>query len=78
MAFDVNKHHLVPKQSILNETEKKKLLEDYKIDIRALPKIFKEDQAIVKLKVKLGDVVKTERVSKTAGTTTYYRVVIDG
>jgi DNA-directed RNA polymerase subunit H (RpoH/RPB5) len=77
MAFDVNKHELVPKHSKLNESEKKKLFEDYNIDFKSLPKILKSDSAIEKLGVKAGDIIKIERDSKTAGTTIYYRLVLE-
>ena len=77
MAFEVSKHFLVPKHSKLSETEKNKLLERYNIDLLALPKILKEDPALAKLDVKVGDVVKIERKSKTAGTTAYYRVIVE-
>ena len=77
MAFDVNKHRLVPKHSKLSESDKKKLLEEYKINVFSLPKIIQEDPTIIKLNAKMGDVIKIERDSKTAGTTSYYRVVIE-
>jgi DNA-directed RNA polymerase subunit H len=78
MAFDVNKHRLVPKHSKLNDSEVKKLCENYHIKVKDLPRILKDDSGIIKLNVKSGDIVKVERVSRTAGVTTYYRVVIDG
>ena len=77
MAFDVNKHLLIPKHSKLNESDKKKLLDEYKIDVFSLPKITTEDPAIAKFNAKVGDVIKIERDSKTAGTTSYYRVVVE-
>lgn len=78
MAFDISKHELVPKHSKLNDSEKKNLLEKYNLVATSLPKIMKEDPAIAKLKVKVGDVIKIERISKTAGAAVYYRVVMDG
>jgi len=78
MTFEVNKHNLVPKHSKVSDSEKAKLLEKYDITIKELPKIHNSDPAVVKLNLKMGDVVKIERESKTAGTAVYYRVVIDG
>ncbi|MBS3166174.1 DNA-directed RNA polymerase subunit H [Candidatus Woesearchaeota archaeon] len=78
MTFEVNKHNLVPKHSKVSDSEKAKLLEKYGIAVKELPKIHNSDPAIVKLNLKMGDVVKIERESKTAGTAVYYRVVIDG
>lgn len=77
MAIDVIKHTLVPKHSKVSDSEKQKLFATYNIEARALPKIVKNDSAIAKLDVKIGDIVKIERISKTAGVASYYRVVVD-
>ncbi len=78
MTFDVTKHHLVPKHTKLSETEKSKVLGKYDVDAHSLPKILVNDPALKKLGAKVGDVIKIERNSKTAGVTEYYRVVIEG
>ncbi|MEK6937845.1 MAG: DNA-directed RNA polymerase subunit H [Nanoarchaeota archaeon] len=78
MAFDVNKHFLIPKHTKLSDSEKNKLLEKYNISFMALPKIMDDDPAIAKLDAKIGDIIKIERKSKTSGVTTYYRLVIEG
>ncbi len=75
--FDITKHSLVPKHSKLSATDKKKLLEKYKVSIIDLPKIYSTDPAIQKLNLVPGDIVKIERVSLTSGNTTFYRVVTD-
>ncbi len=71
-------HQLIPKHTKLSETEKKSLLKKHGVTLGKLPKIFLNDAAITSLKVAAGDIIKIERTSKTAGTTYYYRVVIDG
>ncbi len=76
--MDISKHTLVPKHSKVSDSEKTKVVEKYYVDIKALPTIYKDDPAIAKLGVKVGDLVKIERESKNAGTSVYYRVVIDG
>ena len=76
MAFNINKHALVPKHSKASETEKNKVLEMYGVTIKELPKILKDDPAITDFDVKSGDLIKIERPSKTSGTAIYYRVVI--
>lgn len=76
--MDVIKHHLVPKHSKLSDAEKDKLLKSYSIEPKVLPKILKEDPAIAKLHAKSGDVIRIDRESKTAGTTVFYRGVVDG
>ena len=75
---NVINHNLVPKHSKVSDTEKEKLYETFNISSKKLPKIMAEDPALTKLSVKAGDIIKIERSSKTAGVTTYYRVVIDG
>ena len=42
-----------------------------------LPKIQLTDPALVNMDAKLGDVVKINRKSQTAGYSTYYRIVIN-
>ena len=78
MVFDVGKHIFVPKHSKVSEAEKEKILQQYNITIKELPKIFKNDAALAKLELKSGDVIKIERESKTAGRSVYYRVVVEG
>ncbi len=78
MAFDISKHNLVPKHSVLSENQVKKLLEEYHVVLQKLPKILKDDPAIEHLSPKVGDVVKISRESRSAGVATYYRVVING
>ena len=76
-SFDIGVNKLVPKHTKLSETEKNKLLEKHSITVKELPKIFIDDPAIAALNLKAGDVVKIERSSPTAGTTVYYRGVIN-
>ncbi len=71
-------HELVPKHEKLSEEEKEKVLSAYHVTTKEFPKILKDDPAIVGISVKVGDLIRVVRVSKTAGTSFYYRVVIDG
>ena len=77
MTFDVAKHHLVPKQSKLSDSEREKTLKQFQIEGKKLPRILRTDAAIAHLNAKKGDVIKIERESKTAGKSYYYRVVLD-
>lgn len=72
------KHNLVPKHSLLNQEDSKKVLQKYNISVMQLPKISKKDPTIKELEVKPGDIIKIERKSPTDSKTVYYRVVIDG
>lgn len=77
MGFDVRNHHLVYNHSKASEVEKEALLKRYNITIRDLPKILRQDPAIAALNPAEGDVIKIERISKTAGKTEYYRQVME-
>ena len=77
MALEVEKHRLVPKHSKVSESEKAKFLEQNNLGLHSLPKIMATDAAIKKLNLKADELVKIERISVTAGTSNYYRVVCD-
>ena len=76
ITIDIAKHEFVPKHELLSDKDGKKLLERLGIVKSQLPKINKRDPAIRELNVKLGDIIKITRDSKTAGKAVYYRVVI--
>ena len=78
MTFDVRTHQLVCKHTKISDTEKEALLKKYEINAHDLPKILRQDSAISHLTPKEGDIIKIERQSKTAGTTSYYRIVTEG
>lgn len=73
----IDKHILIPKHSKLNEKEKQKLLEQYNISLKELPRIPKTDAAIVSLGTKPGDIIKIIRKSQTAEDAVFYRVVVN-
>jgi len=62
----------------LGDKEREDLLERYKITINHLPRILTSDPMVKNLDAKVGDVIKIERISTTAGKTIYYRVVVQG
>ncbi|MBP7708054.1 DNA-directed RNA polymerase subunit H [Candidatus Pacearchaeota archaeon] len=68
-------HILQPKHSKLKQDDVKKLLVKYNISLSQLPKISKEDVAVVTLGVETGDVIKIERKIET-GVEEYFRVVV--
>ena len=75
--FNVMENYLVPRHSIISEEEVKKLLERYGITLSQLPKILMMDPCSKALNAKPGDVLKVERQSPTAGTSQYYRLVVE-
>ena len=75
--FKAEKHLLIPKHSKLTDKQKEKLLDDYKVTLKELPRVVKSDPAVQSLEAKPGDVIKITRNSTTAGEISFYRVVID-
>ena len=76
--FDVTKHILVPKHSLINEKEKKDLFAKHGFVLENLPCILKSDPAIADLNAKEDDIIKIVRKSPTAGMTVFYRRIING
>ena len=70
-------HILVPKHSILNEKEIKKLIEKYNISLKQLPFILEGDVAIQDLDAEPGDVIKIVRKSPTDKISVFYRLVVN-
>ena len=78
MAID---WHLTPKHQKLSPTKAKRELKDLDITIDELPLIKYSDAAIQKLvddgeTIKVDDIIKINRISKTGGEVPYYRKVI--
>ena len=71
-------HELVPKHEVMGEDEVAELLGTYKIQKEQLPKIKAADPVIKELKeAAVGDVIRVRRISKTAGKSVSYRLVIE-
>lgn len=77
VKIDISKHELIPIHIILSDDETQELFKKYNISFKDLPRISVEDPAIQHLNPKVGDVVKIERKSITAGISYYYRGVIN-
>ncbi len=77
MAFEPWKHALVPLHEKMTEKESKAVFEKYHLRMHELPKINSSDPALRNLNAKPGDLIKITRKSPTAGTTVFYRGVID-
>ncbi|MBN1455353.1 MAG: DNA-directed RNA polymerase subunit H [Methanomicrobia archaeon] len=71
-------HELVPRHEVMGEDEVAELLRTYKIQKEQLPKIKAADPVIKELKeAAVGDVIRIRRLSKTAGKSVSYRLVIE-
>lgn len=78
MDIDIFKSKLVPKCRIISKAEEKEILEKYKISKKQLPYILLNDPVAKALNAKVGDIIEFIRVSKTAGSSKFYRVVVGG
>jgi DNA-directed RNA polymerase subunit H len=76
--FKTIEHRLIPKHEVLGEKETSELFNNYKINERKLPRIFNTDPIAKGLDAKVGDIVRINRESETAGGSLYYRVVVKG
>ena len=70
-------HIFVPKHEIITLQEAEQVLNKYNCKPTELPLIFVNDPAILGLGVKPGDMIKITRKSPTAGTSLYYRYVVE-
>jgi len=70
-------HIYVPKHEIISIQEAGEVLNKYNCKPTELPLIFVNDPAILGLGVKPGDMIKITRKSATAGTSLYYRYVVE-
>ena len=70
-------HFLVPEHTKISQKEREELFKKYALTLKEMPKIFIDDPAIRHLDVKENDVIKIVRKSPTAGTTVFFRGVIN-
>jgi DNA-directed RNA polymerase subunit H len=75
--FDVLSHQLVPNHIILSDKEIEEVYNRFKITREQLPKILITDPCVKRISAKVGDVIKIQRESPTAGMSDFYRIVVD-
>ncbi len=75
---DILLHELVPRHEIMPKEEVEVLLVNLKLTVQNLPKILEADKVVESIGAKAGDVLKITRKSPTAGTSLYYRLVVEG
>jgi len=76
-SFDLFGHELVPPHIIAEDSEVQLVLDHYGIKKPQLPRILRDDAAARVLGAKIGQVIRIERASPTAGSIYYYRLVVD-
>ena len=75
---DILLHELVPGHEIMPTEDVEVLLLKLKLTVQNLPKIIESDKVVEAIGAKVGDVLKITRNSPTAGTSLYYRLVVEG
>ncbi|MCK4279554.1 MAG: DNA-directed RNA polymerase subunit H [Candidatus Thorarchaeota archaeon] len=76
-SFDLFGHELVPQHIIAEDSEVQLVLDHYGMKKSQLPRILRDDPAARVLGAKVGQIVRIERASPTAGPIYYYRLVVD-
>lgn len=76
--FKVSTHFLIPKHELLTKEESQQVLERFHSSPSQLPRILVTDPIAKEIGAKPGDFVRISRRSETAGSSTYYRYVVEG
>lgn len=77
LQFNILKHNLVPKMTILNKAEAEELMKTKKItNLSQLPEISRYDPQALAVCLRPKEICKIERESMTALICTYYRVCV--
>lgn len=74
--IDIFASALVPKQEVLSNEERERILEELNVAPRQLPRIRQADAAVKQLGAKKGDIVRIRRNDPVVGEYFYYRVVV--
>lgn len=69
---------MIPKHELLTKEESAQVLARYNASPSQLPYMLATDAIVKEIGAKPGDFVRITRRSETAGTTTYYRYVVEG
>lgn len=78
MLINLVDHVSVPKHELLNEENTKKVLEEYGVKKKEMPRIYVTDPVSKYFNAKIGQIFKITRPSETAGEAPYHRLVVKG
>ena len=76
--FKVSTHFLIPKHELLTKEESQQVRERFHSSPGQFPYILATDPIVKEIGAKPGDFVRISRRSETAGSSTYYRYVVEG
>jgi len=76
--FKISTHFLIPKHELLTREESEKILATYNATPSWFPYMLVNDPIAKEIGAKPGDFVKITRRSETAGSSFYYRYVVEG
>ncbi len=68
---------LIPKHTIVSNSEAKKIAKRFNTTLDKFPKILESDPQVKKINAKVGDLIEIHRVDPT-GKYIYYRLVVKG
>jgi DNA-directed RNA polymerase subunit H len=77
-AFKVSTHFLIPKHELLTKEESSQILARFNSSPSQFPYIQATDSLAKEIGAKPGDFVRITRRSETAGSSIYYRYVVEG
>lgn len=76
MMFNLIESIYVPKHIILSQEDANKVLSEYGLQKKDLPRIFVSDPVSRYYKASLGQIFRIIRPSETSGSSNYYRIVV--
>lgn len=76
--FKVSTHFLIPKHELLTKEESSQILARFNGSPSQFPYLLNTDPLAKEVGAKPGDFVRITRSSETAGSSTYYRYVVEG
>jgi len=76
--FQISTHFLIPKHELLTREEAQQVLAKYNSKPSQFPYLLSIDPLAKEIGAKPGDFVRITRGSETAGSSTYYRYVVEG
>ena len=75
--FQISTHFLIPKHELLTREEAEQVVVRYSATPGQFPYILSTDPVAKEIGAKPGDFVRVTRKSDTAGSSTYYRYVVE-